>query len=29
MIYNSEQSNSCGDTLVKQDYKTYNNEVEQ
>ncbi len=29
MIYNNEQSNSCEDTLVKQDYKTYNNEVEQ
>ena len=29
MIYNNEQRNSCGDTPVKQDYKTYNNEVEQ
>jgi len=25
MIYNNEQRNSCGDTPVKQDYKTYNN----
>ena len=25
MIYNNEQRNSCGDTPVKQDYKTYIN----